>query len=195
MTAPVPRQAPHAPQLGMMARLLGPFRVTGIFWYWFHGFGARVCPDWLKTPILAAFTVFFWVVLVRIRRAIVSNLVPVLGPCSWPQAQLRALRTLHQFAWCLTERYEALLAGVEMNFRTVGEEHWREALGASRGFVLATAHVGNWEIGAAQSPEESQRRTHLVREEEGDPQAQDFIRRLIHERFGDQFVRTQQQRA
>jgi len=188
MTPASSPRAPHAPQLGLLARLLGPFRVTGVFWYRFHGFGARVCPAWIMSPLLAAFTGFFFLTLVRIRRALVVNFVPVLGPCSWPRAQLRALRTLHQFAWCLTERYEALCAGVEMNFRTIGEEHWRRALESSGGFILATAHVGNWEIGASQSPGHSRRRTHLIREEEGDARAQEFIRRLISDRFGDQFV-------
>jgi KDO2-lipid IV(A) lauroyltransferase len=95
---------------------------------------------------------------------------------------------MHAFAWCLTERYEALYVGPEMQFRTVGEEHWLQATGSPGGFILATAHVGNWEIGAALSPGEARRRTHLVREEERNPQAQEFVRRLIQDRFGDEFV-------
>ena len=180
--------SPHAPELGLMARLLGPLQVTGVFWYRIHGFGARACPEWLKRPLITGFTWAFFLTLVRVRRALAANLTPVLGPCSWLQRQRRAWRSMHVFAWCLTERYEALYVGPEMQFRTVGEEHWSQAAASQGGFILATAHVGNWEIGAALSPGEARRRTHLVREEEGNPQAQEFVRDLVQKRFGDQFV-------
>lgn len=188
MTRTLSPKAPHAPELGLLARLLGPLRVTGVFWYRFHGFGVRACPGWLVAPLMALFSGFFFITLGRIRRALAANSMAVQGPCSWPRAQLRAFRTIHQFAWCLTERYEALCTGTKMKFRMVGEDHWRRALASGDGFILATAHVGNWEIGAAESPKQARRRTHLVREEESDPRAQEFIRRLISERFGDQFV-------
>jgi KDO2-lipid IV(A) lauroyltransferase len=95
---------------------------------------------------------------------------------------------MHLFAWCLTERYESLCAGVEMAFTTAGEEHWHAAVAAPGGFILATAHMGNWELGAAVGSDHGGRRVHLVREEEGDPQAQEYIRGLIQERFGDRYV-------
>jgi len=52
------------------------------------------------------------------------------------------------------------------------------------GAILVTAHVGNWEIGSALPSQHEQRPVHVVREEELDPRAQEFIRALLLERMG-----------
>ena len=60
-------EAPHAPERGRVARLLGPFHVTGVFWYRVHLFGARIAPFWIRPPFIFAFTCFFFVALRKIR--------------------------------------------------------------------------------------------------------------------------------
>jgi KDO2-lipid IV(A) lauroyltransferase len=181
---PVP-ESRHAPEVGALARLLGRFHVTGLFWYQFHHFGARVCPQALKGPLIWIFTVIFFLLLHRIRAAVAANLTVVLGSCGFLERQRRVFRTLHAFAWCLTERYERL--AIEVPFHTTVEraELWRETTGDGRGAILVTAHVGNWEVGSMIPADEERRRVHLVREEELDPKAQEFIRNLIRARIGD----------
>jgi len=39
-------EQPHAPRVGRLARLLGPLKVTGVFWYKFHRFGITILPNW-----------------------------------------------------------------------------------------------------------------------------------------------------
>ncbi len=51
---------PHAPETGRIRRLLGPFYVTGVFWFRFHNFGVRILPDWLLGPAMVLFVVFFY---------------------------------------------------------------------------------------------------------------------------------------
>ncbi len=97
--------------MGWTGALLGRFHVTGVFWFRFHRFGVRILPDWLLGPMLTLFTTIFFVALIRIRRAIGRNLYVVMGPASWWERQRRAYRTLHNFAFCLTERYERLETG------------------------------------------------------------------------------------
>lgn len=170
---------PHAPSGGRIRRLLGPFYVTGSFWYRFHLFGVRVLPEWAIAPALFAFTSFFFLVLWRIRRAIGNNLQRVLGPAGWWRRQRRIFRTLHEFAWCLTERYERLGVGREMEAETDGLEIWQELQASPGGFLIVTAHLGHWEVGSLLSKTSSSKTVHVVREEEMDPEAQRFFRVLV----------------
>ena len=177
--APARENAPHAPETGLIRRLLGPFYVTGIFWYRFHGCGVRVLPPWTLSLLMPLFTTFFFVALRKIRTAIAANLVPVLGPCGWLGRQVRIFRTMWSFAWCLSERYERLGTRRKFQVGADGIEHWRALDASGRGFILVTAHIGNWEVGSMLPAAQEQRTVHVVREAEGDPRAQRFIADLI----------------
>ena len=175
---------PHAPPRGRLARILGRFHVTGIFWYRFHAFGVRVLPERVRPAVIALFTAFFFLTLRRIRRAVASNLAVVLGPCGWWERQRRIWRTLHTFAWCLTERYERLCTAPAFQVDLEGEEVWRRATAQGRGIVLATAHVGLWEMGSMLPATLEGRGVHVVREGERDREAQRFVEDLLRRRFG-----------
>jgi KDO2-lipid IV(A) lauroyltransferase len=155
-----------------------------VFWYRFHLFGARIAPFWIRPPIIFAFTCFFFVALRKIRAAIASNLVPVLGRCGFLETQRRIFRTMHQYAWCLTERYEKLVAEDRFRIRTENIEVWDRLGAEGRGFIVVTGHVGNWEVGSMQPSSLEGRRMHVVREEELDPEAQKVIGDLVRERMG-----------
>ena len=122
---------PHAPELGWSRRLLGRFHVTGLFWYRLHLWGVSHLPSWAVAPFVLLFTAFFFLVLLRIRRAPAANLVPVLGPCGWLERQRRIWLTLWNQAWCNTERYERLTTGRTFEIAAEGLEHWRAATGAA----------------------------------------------------------------
>lgn len=171
--------APHAPEAGWIRRLLGPFYVTGIFWYRFHCWGVRFLPSWGIHLIMPLFVGFFFLTLRNIRKALAANLVPVLGPCGWLERQLRIFRTIWTFSWCLTERYERLNTDRKFKMSADGMEHWRELDVPGQAFILVTAHIGAWEVGSMLPASEEQRRVHVVREAEGDPRAQRFISGLI----------------
>jgi lauroyl/myristoyl acyltransferase len=172
--------APHAPEAGRVRRLLGPFYVTGIFWYRFHCWGVRFLSSWGIHLLMPFFVGFFFLTLRNIRAAIAANLEPVLGPCGWLERQLRIFRTLWTFSWCLTERYERLNTLRKFQMAADGMEHWQGLLASGRGFIVVTAHIGNWEMGSMVSAaDDERRRVHVVREAEGDPRAQRFISDLI----------------
>lgn len=181
--------APHAPRIGRLARLLGPLRVDGVFWYRIHRFGATHVPDWFAPIGIAAFTAAFSVALSGIGRAIASNLEPVLGPAGWWTRRRRAFRTFREFAWCLTERYER--TGPARPGRVARESRvevddidvWLDA-SAAGGLIALSAHFGNWEFGSAIPATRDARRVHVVREPESDPRAQEFIRSLVESSSG-----------
>jgi lauroyl/myristoyl acyltransferase len=169
--------------------VLGRFHVTGVFWFRFHEWMVRTVPSWATPTIIVVFTTFFFVVLRNIRRAVASNLVPVLGECGFWERQRRIYRTMYQFAWCLTERYERLGGSDRFVIEIDKREPWNELLRSTHGFVLVTGHVGNWEVGASDAALQHGRHVHLVRAQELDSRAQEFIQQLLRERLGE-FVTT-----
>jgi lauroyl/myristoyl acyltransferase len=183
-----PQVPPHAPEGGWSRRLLGPFHVTGVFWFRFHCFGVTILPTPALRVVIALFAAFFWLTLRKIRAAIASNLEAVLGPCGWWERQRRIHRTIRTFAWCLSERYERLSTDRTFTVEVEGVEAWRELMGSGRGFILVTAHIGAWEVGSMFPAAREGRRIHVVREAETDPRAQQFIEGLIRSCGGDLYT-------
>jgi lauroyl/myristoyl acyltransferase len=176
---------PHAPEVGWPARLLGPFQITGVFWYRFHEWGVRILPEWGKRLLVLLFSLAFSILLRNIRAALAGNLEAVLGPAGWRERQRRAFRTLRTFAWTLTERYERLSTRRRFAIEAENLAVWRQACAGGRGVLLITGHVGNWEVGSAVPGSQGGPRVHVVREEEMDPRAQAFVARLLAERMGE----------
>jgi lauroyl/myristoyl acyltransferase len=149
--------------------------VSGVFWYRFHSFGVRVLPAPLKAITIAIFVSVFSVLLRRIRAGIAANLEVVLGPCGLLARQRRVWRTFHDFAWCLSERYENLQRLGTFESTLEGEDHWRAVTGGTRGFIFVTAHFGCWEAGSMIPGAHQPKKVHLVREREIDERAQRFV--------------------
>ena len=170
---------PHAPERGWAARLLGDLHVTGLFWYRLHRWAVANVPERALAPLVAVFTALFFLTILKIRRAIASNLVPVLGPAGWLERQRRIFRTMHAFAWCLTERYERLVADRPFEVDVEAIEHWNAVTRSGRGFVMVTAHLGLYEVGSMLASAREARHVHLVREPEVDPRAQAFIKESV----------------
>lgn len=170
---------PQAPSRGSARRLLGRLHITGIFWYRFHHWGVAFMPRWCVGPFILLFTSFFFLALRKIRFAIARNLEAVLGPCGWWQRQVRIYRTMWNFAWCLSERYERLSTDRSLSLTMSGEHHWKSVLSGTAGFIMVTAHLGNWEVGSFISADRHERNVHVVREQEMDPVAQRFVEELL----------------
>lgn len=169
----------HGPDTGRARQLLGRFHVTGVFWYRFHRWGVSTLPSWAVGIFITLFTSFFFVFLFRIRKAIAANLVPVLGPCGIVRRQRRIWKTMWSFAWNLSERYERLSTTRPFQVDVEGRRIWDEVAGTGDGFVLVTAHLGNYEVGSILPADEEARTVHLVREPEMSPEAQQFIEETI----------------
>ena len=63
--------------------------------------------------------------------------------------------------------------------RVEGGEIWEDLVTRRKGFVLVTAHLGNWEIGSTMPATRDDLTIHLVREAELDADSQDFIESLL----------------
>jgi len=181
VTAPAGKRPPHAPERGWSWRLLGPFHITGVFWYRMHRFVLRSIPSPFLGVLIGFFTMLFFVLLRKIRAAIASNLEAVLGSCGWWERQRRIFRTMWSFGWCLTERYERLTTDRPFRVEPEAIELWNEVARPDRGLVLVTAHLGNYEVGSMIPAQLERRRVHLVREPESDAKAQAFLESVLAE--------------
>lgn len=183
----------HAPEVDQLwHRVLGRFHLTGAFWYRAHRWGAVSWPVWTIPINLHLYTAFFFLVLSRIRRAIGSNLEAVLGPAGFFERQQRAWRTLLNHAWCNTERFERLETDRPFDVQVEGTEHWLATTGPAdaraEGFVLVTAHVGSWDVSSFVPSLVATRHVHIVREQEMNPEAQEFTEEMYRRAAGAHFT-------
>lgn len=158
-----------------------------MFWYRFPYWAVARAPLWSHGPGMLVFTAFFFVVLGRIRRAIIANLEPVLGPAGTVERGRRAWRTMYEFARGLSERFSRVTGHPRGASAVEGLEHWAPMRDARQGAVLVTAHIGPWESATVHGADDVQRTVHVVRETEIDPRAQDFVREILRQQ-GDHYV-------
>jgi lauroyl/myristoyl acyltransferase len=172
---------PHAPEHGRLHRLLGPFYVTGVFWYRLPYRAARsgVLSPYTFRAWVALCSTIFSIVLWNIRNAIAANLEVVLGPCGFWERQRRIYRTIEAFSWCYGARYEQMVRPGRFRVETDGVEHI--PTDPARGVIFVTAHLGQWELSSHLASHGLQRPVHVVREEEMDPEAQRFIEGLVRD--------------
>jgi phosphatidylinositol dimannoside acyltransferase len=184
-----PVQAPHAPLLGSSRRFLGRLHITGVFWFKLHRFGVVSLPEWTMPISIVVSTGFFFLVLRGMRRAVTANLEAVLGPAGFFARQGRIWSVFWNQAWCNSERFERL--GTTRPFRVdaEGTEHWYQVAAGDKGFILATAHVGSWDVGTFIASEVGiDRHVHIVREQEMDARAQEFVSQLYKDDAGSHFT-------
>jgi lauroyl/myristoyl acyltransferase len=172
---------PHRPEVGWIRRILGPFHVTGVFWYWFPTLAPKLLPRWAFVPVETGFAVAFFIFLHNIRRALVANLAVALGPAGFWRSRWRAFRTMYDFALGYGDRHEHYVYPRRFEVRQEDPEIWRELSRRRRGTILVTAHLGAWNMLQHAAPATLERRVHVVREIEIDPAAQAHVERLLAE--------------
>ncbi|HEY2801685.1 MAG TPA: lysophospholipid acyltransferase family protein [Chthoniobacterales bacterium] len=144
------------------------FAVRGVFWRRYLDFGVTNVPIYLRTVMIVLWTCFFFFFAAPARRAILSNLAVILPGSSRLANYARAWLTLFHFAWTISDAADHKLARTEFAYEVEGEE-FLDQLAAARGAILLTAHMGNYDLGAALFAQRYQRELHVVRAPEEDP--------------------------
>ena len=143
------------------------FAVRGVYWRQYLDFGITNVPFYLRPVMIFFWTIFFFFFAAPARRAILSNLRVVL-PGSNPLLNLaRAWLTLYNFAWTIADAADHKLAKTEFAYELEGTP-FLEELAAAHGAILLTAHMGNYDLGAALFAERFQRNIRMVRAPEAD---------------------------
>jgi lauroyl/myristoyl acyltransferase len=157
------------------ANWLGRFAVRGVFWREYLDWAIVNLPFYFYPIPLTFFTFFFFFFAAPARRAIVANLAVVLPGSSRAMNYLRAFRTLYNFAWTISEAAIYRINKEEFSYEITGAT-WLEQLGAARGAIVLTAHMGNYDLGAALFAEKFQREIRVVRAPEQDQQSEQHLR-------------------
>ncbi len=143
----------------MQWKMARPGRVADRFnrWALRHGFPllARIAPRLPRWFNLAGARLVISVVMAlhyRPKRAIARNLARVLAePAESRRVRAATRQMLYNFAssWVDMFRFAPLPPerAAALVDRHLGREHIEAALGAGRGALLLTAHLGNWELG------------------------------------------------
>jgi len=150
------------------------FAVRGVFW--------RECLDWAIInlpfhfyPVLLIFwTFFFFFFAAPARRAIVANLAIILPGSTRAMNHLRAFRTLSNFAWTISEAAIYKLNREEFAYQITGAQ-WLDQLAAAQGAIVLTAHMGNYDLGAALFAQKCNREIRMVRAPEPDRQTAEHL--------------------
>ncbi len=161
-----------------MSRIGGSLRrfaVRGVFWRQYLDWAVINAPFYLHFVLLCFWTLFFFFFAAPARRAVVANLSVVLPGSSRVMNYLRALRTLYNFAWSITEGAIYKFTRIGFDYEITGEQALNE-LAAAQGAVLLTAHMGNYDLGAALFAQKFNRTIRMVRAPEPDEQTEQHLK-------------------
>jgi len=166
---------------------LGRFAVKGVFWRQYLDWAIVNLPFFFYPLPLTFFTIFFFFFAAPARRAVVANLAFVLPGSSRAMNYLRTFRTLYNFAWTIAEAAIHRILREEFSYEVDGAE-WLEELGAGPGAIVLTAHMGNYDLGAALFAEKVHREIRVVRAPEPHPESAEHLSASL-ERAGESGVK------
>ena len=150
------------------------FAVRGVFWRHYLDWAIINLPFYFYPVPLTFFTFFFFFFAAPARRAIVANLSIILPGSSRAMNHLRAFRTLYNFAWTISEAAIYKLNREEFEYQITGAE-WLNQLAAAQGAIVLTAHMGNYDLGAALFAQKFNREIRMVRAPEPDRQTAEHL--------------------
>jgi phosphatidylinositol dimannoside acyltransferase len=152
-----------------MITWLHRFAVRGVFWRQYLDW-ATINMPFYTYPVLQFFmTVFFFFFAAPARKIVLSHLAIILPGSSRAMNYFRVFRTFHNYAWTISEASIHKLIKEEFAYEIIGAT-WLDQLAAAQGAIVLTAHMGNYDLGAALFAEKFSREIRLVRAPESDRQ-------------------------
>jgi lauroyl/myristoyl acyltransferase len=150
------------------------FAVRGVFWRQYLDW-ATVNMPFYTYPVLYWFmTFFFFFFAAPARRIVLANLAIIFPGSSRTVNYLRVFRTFHNYAKTISEAAIYKLIKEEFDYEIIGA-NWLNQLGAAPGAIVLTAHMGNYDLGAALFAEKFNREIRLVRAPEPDRQTANHL--------------------
>jgi lauroyl/myristoyl acyltransferase len=149
-----------------MRSLLRRFNVYGDFWPRFLDWGASHCPWYLEPIFLFGFTILFFLGCGSARRSVAANLRVIIPHCSWLGSQLGVLRVFWNFACTIDDESQMRNGSDIITWEIFGLQNLQELESSSRGGILLTAHMGNYDIAAPVFADKFKRTIHMVRSPE-----------------------------
>lgn len=157
-----------------MNPILRRLSIYGDFWLRYLNWGTRHCPWFLEPVFVFAFTVMFWFVLGKGRRAVARNLGVILPGSSPVANHCRVFRVFWNFAWTMVDVAHVRHGEECIRWEVSGTEYIDELEKRQPGAILLTAHMGNYDVAAPLFAQRIRRPIHLVRTPERVREAQAF---------------------
>jgi len=148
--------------------------VHGVFWRRLVDWGVRHLPAVFHPPLIwiAAFLFFF--IATPARKSVLRNL-RLIRPTSWRVMNyLRVLRVFTNFGWSLTDATAYRMSKARFRYELEGGK-FLDQLAAAKGGIVVTAHMGNYNLGAALFAEKFDRQIRMVRAPEPDALAAQHV--------------------
>lgn len=169
--AAAPSPSPEAAPASALARRLDLY---GVFWVRILDWGVRRCPFFIEPLLVAGYTIFFFGVAGRQRRAVTDNLRVLCPRAGRLGRWLRGCRVFWEFAWMVVDAARARSGERHVTWRLDGAEPFRAAREGS-GVLLLTAHMGNYDVAGPFFAEKFGRTMHGVRRPERRSELQEYM--------------------
>ena len=153
----------------MITEWMRRFAVRGVFWRQYLDWALLNVPFYFLPVLVWFWTSFFFFFAAPARRAVLSNLKVILPGSSHLMNYLRVWLTMYNFAWTIAEGSHYKLNKSHFLYEIDGA-HALERLAAAKSAIVLTAHMGNYDLGAALFAEKFQREIRMVRAPEPDRQ-------------------------
>jgi lauroyl/myristoyl acyltransferase len=160
------------------SRSLRRFAVRGVFWRHYLDWAVVNTPFYMHFVMICFWTFFFFFFAAPARRAVMANLAVVLPGSSRSMNYLRAFRTLYNFAWSITDAAAYRLAKTQFACEII-DAQFLEQLAAAHGAIVLTAHMGNYDLGAALFAQKFNRGIRMVRAPEPDQETEEHLRGAV----------------
>ena len=148
------------------------FLVRGVFWRHLLRWAVVHVPVWIEPAVIAWWSAFF-LLWGPGRRGVMRNLKAIKPGSIALTNFFRCYRVFWNYAWTMTDNVRFKESRVIPDWEFTGYEHF-EAMQASGGAILLTAHMGSYDLGAHLFAERSGHRIIMVRAPEIDPETHEF---------------------
>ena len=138
------------------------FAVRGVFWRQYLDWAIANVPVYFLPVLIWIWTIFFFFFAAPARRAVLSHLQIILPGSNRLTNYLRTWRTLYNFAWTITEGSQFKQNKTQFAYEIEGEDALA-LLAAAKSAIVLTAHMGNYDLGAALFAKKFQREIRMVR--------------------------------
>ena len=159
------------------------FAVESVFWRRAIDRSVRHIPAGLHRPLIWIAAFFFFFIAGRARKALLRNL-RLIRPRSFRILNyFRVIRVFANFGWSLTDSAAYRILRPRFRYELEGGRYL-DQLAAAKGAIVLTAHMGNYDLGAALFAERFHRGIKMVRAPEPDALAAEHVDLALRESSG-----------
>ena len=166
-----------------MERGRGKFAVESVLWRRVIDWSVAHVPAIFHRPLIWIAALLFFFIAGPARKALLRNLSLVRPRGWWITNYFRVVRVFANFGWSLTDSAVYRILRARFRYELEGSRYL-DQLGAAKGAIVLTAHMGNYDLGAALFAERFHRGIKMVRAPEPDALAAQHVDLALQQSSG-----------